>query len=289
MVQSRHYALAREAILRSLVAFTGITTADGAVTNDTLVCSALIGSNDYISNKAILILSGNARGEDSGASGFVAGTGTITVVAAFGARILAGTVFMVLNVSSVEIAVAAINAKIGTNADAAGTTTLFAWFANLLGVLALETTLGTHDTDIKALLATIAAYIDTEVAAIKTQTDRLAGATPGVGTATENWNAAEADIVSIGADNTRNKVHSLVVDISAITAASVITIRMYMEVNGVERKVYDQDFTAGTDPDGLWIVNGTVGIHEVLRVTAQSDTPGDDGRAIAYDYMLEAM
>jgi len=36
-------------------------------------------------------------------------------------------------------------------------------------------TLGTHDTDIKALLATIAGYIDTEVAGIKTQTDKIAG------------------------------------------------------------------------------------------------------------------
>ncbi len=31
------------------------------------------------------------------------------------------------------------------------------------------------------------------------------------------------------------------------------------------------------------------GIHEVLRVTAQSDNAGDDGKTIAYDYMLEAM
>ena len=124
---------------------------------------------------------------------------------------------------------------------------------------------------------------------IKTQTDKLAGAAPGVGSATENWNAAEADIVSIGANDTKNKLHSLLVNISAIEAAATITIRMYTQINGVERKVYDQDFAKDTDPDGLWIVNGTVGIHEVLRVTAQSDNALDDGKAIDYDYMLEAM
>jgi len=41
----------------------------------------------------------------------------------------------------------------------------------LLAAVALEATLGTHDTDIKALLATIAAYIDTEIAAIETKLD----------------------------------------------------------------------------------------------------------------------
>ncbi|GAI70751.1 unnamed protein product, partial [marine sediment metagenome] len=33
----------------------------------------------------------------------------------------------------------------------------------------------------------------------------------------------------------------------------------------------------------------TLEITEVLRVTAQSDNAGDDGKAIDYDYALEAM
>ena len=227
---NEHHALAREAILAALTTFTGITTADGATpANNTLVCAALIGRNDFISNKSILIGSGDADGESSGVSSFAPLTGTITVTDAFNAQIKAGTSFRILNIN------------IG------------------------------------------------DLAAIKTQVDKLAGAVPGVGAATENWNAAEADIVSIGANDTKNKLHSLVLNISALTATATITIRMYMQVNGVERKVYDQDFVKDTDPDGLWVVNGTVGIHEVLRVTAQSDNAGDDGKAIDYDYMLEAM
>jgi hypothetical protein len=62
-----------------------------------------------------------------------------------------------------------------------------------------------------------------------------------------------------------------------------------MPVNGIERKVYEQVFDATTDPPGLWIVNGTVGIHEVLRVTLQSNDAADNGTAVDYDYMLEAM
>jgi len=53
--------------------------------------------------------------------------------------------------------------------------------------------------------------------------------------------------------------------------------------------VYDQTFDATSDPPGLWIVNGTIGIHEVLRVSLQSNNATDDGKAVHYDYMLEVM
>jgi len=125
------------------------------------------------------------------------------------------------------------------------------------------------------------------IAAIQTQTDKLAGVAPGVGTTTANWNAAEADIISIGADNIRNKLHSLVLNINALVGT--VTIRLYMQVNGVERRVYQQAFTVAADGPGLWVVNGTVGIHEVLRVTAQSNNTADNGTAIGYDCSLEAM
>ena len=62
-----------------------------------------------------------------------------------------------------------------------------------------------------------------------------------------------------------------------------------MAVNGIERKVYEQTFNAATDPPGLWIVNGTVGIHEAIRVTLQSNDAADNGKAVDYDYLLEAM
>jgi hypothetical protein len=62
-----------------------------------------------------------------------------------------------------------------------------------------------------------------------------------------------------------------------------------MAVNGTERKVYEQSFNATSDPTGLWIINGTLAIHEALRVTLQSDNAADNGQAVDYDYMLEAM
>jgi len=124
---------------------------------------------------------------------------------------------------------------------------------------------------------------------ILTQTDKLAGEAIVNGTQSLNWNAAEQNLVSIGADTTKNKLQSLIVDISALTAAAVIIIRVYQDVNGVEKKCYDQTFTVGDDPDGCWIVNGTIGLHDILRVTCESNTVADDTKAIAYSYVLEAM
>ena len=123
---------------------------------------------------------------------------------------------------------------------------------------------------------------------IKSQTDKLAGQTPVNGSATQDWQLAESDVVSIGADGTKYKLHSLLLSIHNLVGTT-ITIRLYMQVNGAERKVYEQSFDAMVDPPGLWIVNGTVGIHEVLRVTMESDNAADNGKAVDYDCILEAM
>ena len=72
-------------------------------------------------------------------------------------------------------------------------------------------------------------------------------------------------------------------------AGATVTVKLFMAVNGIERKVYEQAFAPGADPDGLWVVNGTLAIHEPLRVEIASDNAADNGQAIDYDYMLEAM
>ena len=135
-----------------------------------------------------------------------------------------------------------------------------------------------------------------DVSDIKSHADKLSGELPESDSVTANWNSglassgnAGADLVSVGASDTRYKLHSLLVNIANMTPGSVITVRMYTQVNGAEQEVYNQSFTRGTDPNGLWIVNGTVGIHEVLRVEVYSNQASDDGIAVDYDYMLEAI
>ena len=123
---------------------------------------------------------------------------------------------------------------------------------------------------------------------IESQTDRLAGETPLTGSTTADWEAGEADVVSVGADDARYKVHDLTLSIHNL-AGTAITVRLYKKVNGVERKCYEQTFDATADPLGLPVVNGTWGIHGALRVTLQSNNAADNGKAVDYDCMLEAM
>jgi len=141
--------------------------------------------------------------------------------------------------------------------------------------------------DISGILAGVT-ELEAKGDAIRGQTDKLAGEPPSTGSATQNWQTAESDLVSVGANDTKHKLHSLLLGIHNLVG-TVITVRMYMQVNGVERKVYEQAFDATTDPPGLWIVNGTVGIHKVLRLTLQSNNAADDSKSVDYDYMLEAM
>ena len=135
----------------------------------------------------------------------------------------------------------------------------------------------------KVSLAGVEAKID----AIKTQTDRLAGEVPGTGSTTADWQVSETDVVSIGASGVRNKIHDLTVSIHNL-AGTQVTARLYKTVNGVERKVYEQRFDTTTDPPGLPIINGSWAIHGVLRATLQSNDAADNGKAVDYDYMLEA-
>ncbi len=123
---------------------------------------------------------------------------------------------------------------------------------------------------------------------ITTLVTKSEGMPPISGSTTADWQNAEADLVTIGASGTSYKVHSLLLGIHNLVGI-IITVRMYMVVAGTERKVYEQSFDASVDPPGLWVINGTVGIHEALRVTLQSNNAADNGKAADYDCMMEVM
>ncbi|GAH30918.1 unnamed protein product [marine sediment metagenome] len=144
--------------------------------------------------------------------------------------------------------------------------------------------------------AQIRTIVEEEVADIKDQTNKLAGETPGDSSVEADWQSGIAtsgetggDLVTIGTAGDRKKVHSLVVGIGALTIGANITIRLYRLVNGVETRVYRETFIVGTDPNGLWVINGTLEIDGTLRVEVQSDTPADNGEAVTYNYNTEDM
>lgn len=135
------------------------------------------------------------------------------------------------------------------------------------------------------------------VLAIKTQTDKLAGEGPAINTVAGNWQAGVAtslqpgaDLVTIGTAGVRRKVHSLHVDISALTPGATITIRLYTPTTGVPGvDAYSQNFVVGTVPNDLWIINGTLEIDDILRVEVRSNNVGDNLRNIGYKVLTEAM
>jgi len=114
------------------------------------------------------------------------------------------------------------------------------------------------------------------------------GGTSYMGNTSADWQTSEAEVVSIGAVDTQYKLQSLLLSIHNLVGTTV-TVRLYTQVNGVERKVYEQTFNTLTDAPGLWIVNGTLGIHNVLRVTLQSNEAADNGQTVDYDYLLEVL
>jgi len=103
------------------------------------------------------------------------------------------------------------------------------------------------------------------------------------GTTTQNWQAAESDITTIGSAGVLQKVHSLILDINAL--AGTVTVRLYHNINGVERQCYSQAFTVAADGPGIWVINGTLAITGALRVTAQSNNALDNGQAIGWEYV----
>ena len=138
MVQSNSaHALARDELVRVLTAYSGVTTADGNLLGTSLIDSNLVGKNDFLTGKTILIMSGDAVNEDRGGQSFNPATGEVTVPSAYTdkngnpVQIPAGTLWRVLNISSVEINVADLEALMGTPADPPGTTTVFAWLSKI--------------------------------------------------------------------------------------------------------------------------------------------------------------
>ena len=322
-MKNQHHAFARDELIRIFAAYSGFTTDAGDLDGSTLVDANLIGKNDFISGKTILLQSGLAIFEDRGATAFNPVNGQITVNPAFSSQVLAGTGFYVLNASSLAAAMALMNqglvyygvvtdvpfantftiaALVGLGAnkfiDLSAVTPYSAFvFRDAAGggappqgeyqpITAYDTGGGTFTTP----AFTVPVGIGDEILIIHpflAKTMNFTGLPPHVGSTPGAWQTAEADIVSLGAANVRYKLHSLLLDINALVGT--VTIRMYQEVVGVERRVYQQAFTVAVDGPGLWIVNGTVGIHEILRVTAQSDNAADNAQPIGYDYMLEAM
>lgn len=145
------------------------------------------------------------------------------------------------------------------------------------------------------LTITKSGYLDASINDVKTQTDKLAGAATTNNLTAKNWDTVNDSpdsvgglVVTLGTAATKKKLHSLLLDVSALTNGAIITVKLFQKINdNADVCVYDKDFTVNTDPDGLWIVNGTLVIHDTLKVVVDSNT--SESVAIEYTAVLEAM
>jgi len=119
----------------------------------------------------------------------------------------------------------------------------------------------------------------------------LSGETTVSNTNTQNWQAAETNLVTIGTNGTSYKIHTLLVGIQ--NTIGNLTIRLYHRINGVERRIFPipaaTTFNSVIDAPGIPVINASFVITEAMRVTVQSDNIADNGQAITYEYKLEAM
>lgn len=99
---SEGHAFGTEELLKAISIFQGYTSADGNAGGTTLFCASLLGTNDYLTGKTIILAAGNAIYEDSTISAYNPVTKQITVNPAFSAQVVRGIPFYVLNYISAK-------------------------------------------------------------------------------------------------------------------------------------------------------------------------------------------
>lgn len=104
----------------------------------------------------------------------------------------------------------------------------------------------------------------------------------GAGTSGE----AGADVVTIGTAAVINVIQSLIVRIGGCTAAAVVTVKLFKDVNGTPRKVYTQNFTVGVDEDSPWVISGQLFSYDQVRVEMYSNNAADVAVVCSYEYVL---
>jgi hypothetical protein len=272
---------------------TGIFTLDEAFSAAPGLVDYVILDSDYPVQRLADIISDIAAIEaklDNGTSGLVALKALIDAIQAKLDDGTSGLAALKVLIDAVGLIVIGINSEVVAIEGKLDDGT-----SGLAALKALIDAVETKLDDGTSGLAALEALID----AIELKVDKLAGEAPVEGSTTANWHTATGtsgetgeDLVTIGVAATRYKLHSLLLDVSTLTDGATIHVKLFEKINGNEKKVYDQEFTVPTgtvppDTDGLWIVNGTVVIHDTLRVEVYSDT--SESKAIGYTAILEAM
>ena len=122
--------------------------------------------------------------------------------------------------------------------------------------------------------------------------NRVARLSGNNGTTTANWYAGMGtsgetggDVVTIRSPDSYRQIQALWLNIENLVNGASVIVRLYHSINNSEKKVYQQSFTRGIDPHGLWIISGTLAIRGMLRCELQSDNPGDTAKSLAWEWV----
>lgn len=130
--------------------------------------------------------------------------------------------------------------------------------------------------------------VDEEEAAAESAMERTPFSVSG------NWYAGTAssgetgaDVVTINTSNTILRIYGLLASIFNMTATAIITGRLYQQVNGTERKIWEETITKGSDPDGWWVIDGLLATYEALRLEFQSNNAADTAKVVDGEYITQ--
>jgi hypothetical protein len=210
MAKTAH-PLGRDEQVHAITVFAGWATADGLAGGTTIVDTKLIGSNDFLAGKAVLIMSGPCAWEMKVATSFVPGTGVITLPA-FSAQITAGTLYRILTsgagggavdltpvITILGSPVRSIDLMLGARWDGAGD-------------------LGTDIANIIAAIGGAGVSVFTEQADNPVTINAV--------------NGSETNVLLLNTANTRYLVRSLRLK-CANPGANIVTVRLYELINDV--------------------------------------------------------
>ena len=237
-----------------LVLYEGVTTSDG--TTLTIIDSALVGVNDFLTDVTIIIQSGDCRRETRDISSFTNVTGTITVGTAFSAQIVSGVTFAITARMSADVEVAALQADVtiikadtqtieDSTLKASPTSGSMARFIASGG-----TALGTQLPDSKSLY---------DVVVI----DRLSG-TETISSYDLPDDLVENTAIEI-VTGSRQKLESIWLDF--VNLVQNVTIKVYHQIDGTNYRQYDTYYWVTTDEDGVLIKNLTINNDWKLTIT----------------------
>lgn len=297
------------------------TTSAGNVGGTTLIDTARTEGNDYWNNLSVLLLGGVCKGQVRRISDFDAATDTITVSPAFTAQIATSVKYEIIptgsgtstlvqadilsdatpfagaDISIIKADTQVIEDSTLKASPTAGSLSRF--------IASGGTALGTQLPDSKSLYDVIAldrldnatyglSAIETLVDELESRLtatragylDFLATTDNNFSTITANWQTAEATVFQIAQD-TRYEITGASVDLTGCTAASVWTFRFYRAyaAAGASYRIAGDTITriVGTDNPVIELQNW---IHYgYTKITAQSNTAGDNGKTIGFTWI----